>query len=71
MRVPNLAAFAAEVNRLGRVEVERINNEFEEGKRCFRAVHNEYPEAMLQWYWNQGYTPKRALKSIHFNGVEP
>ena len=59
-----LHQFTQKVNDLFKKECDNINKNKE---NLFRAVHNDLPESMLKWYFEEGYTPRATLIEINEN----
>jgi hypothetical protein len=57
----NLQKFCKKVNELAQKQCDEMNKQ----GHLFPAVHNEFPESMLKYYFDLGISPKKTLEKIN------
>jgi hypothetical protein len=60
MKYKTLQSYTLAVNNLARKDCEIINNK----PRMFKGVHHDFPERMMEYYWEQNYTPRQVLTQL-------
>jgi hypothetical protein len=55
-----LNEYTAEVNRLARLECDRINSI---PGPIFGAVHHDFPESMMEYFFDRGFSPEAVLQA--------
>jgi hypothetical protein len=59
-RLHTLRSFTATVNGIARRQCDLLNQKF----GPFSALHHDYPESMLKYYYEAGYTVDQTLDAI-------
>ena len=59
----NLTEFTQRVNQLRQEYTDEFNKNVPRSV-LFKAVHVGYPESMMKYYYNHGYTPENVLEAI-------
>ena len=54
----SLAEYTKAVNALAHKDAAKC-------KGIFRGVHHDFPERMMERYWEQNYTPRQVLNQIN------
>jgi hypothetical protein len=57
MKAKTLTEFTKAVNALAQKDAAKSTG-------IFKGVHYDFPERMLEHYWNDGYTPRQVLNQI-------
>lgn len=60
MKYKTLQSYTLAVNNLARKDCEAINNK----PRMFKGVRHDFPERMMEYYWEQNYTPRQVLTQL-------
>lgn len=63
MKHRTLKAFTKAVNALARADAEAMNADGGYAS-MFKAVHHDFPEAMMEHYFNEGYEPREVIERV-------
>ena len=61
MKYKSLQSYTLAVNNLARKDCEIINNK----PRMFKGVHHDFPERMMEYYYEKGLTPRQSIDIIN------